>query len=139
MITRVIFVHAGRETGVDLARHQNHLAGYFFFRLRIPREIALLMAGRAVDAQGSAEHAHGGAHFFRLQNLQILRCLLNPRGLSRRRHRGSILRQDWQRAGRYTKQYKRSHRAMLHQMAGKLEVKPLNMTFRTNAICRKVR
>ena len=68
VIACVLFVYSRGKSRVDLARHQDHLAGYFFFRLGIAGEIPLLMASRASNAKGCSEHAHGGAYFFRLQN-----------------------------------------------------------------------
>lgn len=63
------------EFGVDLAHHDDHVPRDFLLRIIIAGEIALHVAGVALNAEGCSKGAHHGADFLRLEEFQVLRRL----------------------------------------------------------------
>ena len=62
-----------REVPVDLARHDDHLAGHFLLRLFIAGEVSLHMTGFAFRAQRDTKRPHRVHQPIGLQQLKIFR------------------------------------------------------------------
>ena len=68
------YVHlAIGEFRVDFACHHDHLARDFLVWIGISRKIALDVAKIALYVEANTECVHGTHHFFRLEELQVLR------------------------------------------------------------------
>ncbi len=96
VIARLVFTDTCGEVGVYLTCHQDHLSRRFLLGLGVTGEIALHVTSGALHTKRCAEQAHRGTHFFRLQNLQVLRRRTRLLGAGRRWRRGFLTHhQQW--------------------------------------------